>query len=102
MALQSHPDKENLPSSPRLSMRDPEPCERGMGTPSETPMKTPARQSRTKTPTNTPTKAGKVQDFTGQVGGPFPVKNTFIHYGSPVKNMAAVTTPPKTVPHNFA
>lgn len=101
MALQGHPDKENQALSRSISLRDLDRNERVMDASSETPTKTPARPGRTKTPTKTPTKPGKGRDFAGQAGGHFPVKNTFIHYGTPVQKIA-VTTPPKTVPPNFA
>jgi len=34
--------------------------------------------------------------------GVFPVKNTFIHYGTPVRGTTGSRSTPKTVPHDFA
>jgi hypothetical protein len=76
--------------------------------PTETPSKAPEQSAW---PAQTPTKIAQgiesgarasrtAVDTLGQKWG-FEVKNTFIHYGSPLKTVSVVT-PPKTVPSNFA
>jgi len=49
----------------------------------------------------TPTKTAPGHDSIRKHPWGLEVKNTFIHYGSPVKTVSVVT-PPKTVPSNFA
>ncbi|CAE8610252.1 unnamed protein product, partial [Polarella glacialis] len=75
------------------------------------PMRSISMSQAPVSPVQTPTKtapSADAQRFTSaaeKLGQKHPwpveVKNTFIHYGSPVKTVTVVT-PPKTVPSNFA
>lgn len=70
----------------------------------ETPLP-PRTPLSPKTPKQTPEKtaAGCNQDGSQKASmeNAWKVKNTFIHYGSPLKTVS-VATPPKSVPYNFA
>lgn len=101
--LSGSAQKENCPPAAAVA-----PCSSGLSPPSETPCKAPEQGVWSAT---TPTKISPGHEGGARANRPavesmgqklncYEVKNTFIHYGSPLKTVSVVT-PPKTVPSDF-